>query len=432
MLGYAPEEARRLKWQDITHPDDLESTGEIVDSILSGRRDSARFTKRYLHKDGRPIWADVSTVIRRDGNGRPLYFVTAISNITERIKAEEALRENESRFRGLFDTMAEMVVLHEEVRDEKGAIIDYRVLDANPAFSVSTGLAREEVRGRLASGLYGTAEAPYLDIYAEVLESGRPAEFEAYFSPLDRYYTVSAIRLSPGRFATVTMDITERKRAEEEIRRSLGEKETLLREVYHRTKNNMNVIASMLALRARATAEPAAAEVCRDMQDRIRAMALVHQRLYESRDLSSIDLKDYIDTLAANLVKSHREQAAELRIVMDLEPVVVPIDIAIPCGMILNELFSNAFKHAFPGGRAGTIRLRLKRAERDEIEIVFSDDGARVPVGFDPRAQARLGLRTLFMLVEHQLQGSVAFEAGTGLTCRIRFAAKPPGTEPLS
>ncbi|MCX6561144.1 MAG: PAS domain S-box protein [Candidatus Aminicenantes bacterium] len=301
MLGYTADELRDLKWSDITHPDDIALTQEFVDSLLARERESARFRKRYLHKSGASVWTDISTSIRRDPEGRPLYFISTISNITDQVRAEE------------------------------------------------------------------------------------------------------------------------------EVRRSLQEKETLLREVYHRTKNDMNVIGAMLSLQARAKGDETTAGIFREVEAKIRVMALVHQKLYESKDLSRIDLRDYISELTAQLVASHRDPGTALQASLDLASIQVPIDIAIPCGMILNELFSNAVKHAFPGTRTGQVRIRLARTDRDEIELDFADDGVGVPADFDFRTQRSLGLQTIFMLAEHQLQGSIRFESpeGGGLACWIRIPEKP-------
>lgn len=224
------------------------------------------------------------------------------------------------------------------------------------------------------------------------------------------------------------LDITERKKAEDQIRQALREKEILLREIYHRTKNNMNVITAMLSLRAENCGDEALARTFKDIENRIKAMSLVHQKLYESQDLSRIDIRDYLTDLASLLIKTGGPSAGRIVLENEAEPLRLPIDTAIPLGMVVTELFSNVFKHALAEGAEVRVRLRLARSEPGEIELTFSDDGVGTPPGFDFRNSRTLGLQTIFMLVEHQLRGRCDFEGGRGVSCRIRIP-EPAGSE---
>ena len=151
-------------------------------------------------------------------------------------------------------------------------------------------------------------------------------------------------------------------------------------------------------------------------------MALVHQKLYQAENLSRIDLQDYVHSLTQLLLESYTVQSGKIALIFDLENVSVLIDTAIPCGLILNELFSNALKHAFPGERQGEIRIRLHRMESGEIEIQVADNGVGVPQDFDPRNTKTFGLQSLFLLGELQLQGEVTFDLNNGVACRVRFS----------
>ena len=217
-------------------------------------------------------------------------------------------------------------------------------------------------------------------------------------------------------------DITDRVRTEQENQRALRERETLLRELYHRTKNNMTVISSMLSLYAAQSKDEKFLQISQEIENKISSMALVHQKLYESGNLSNIELDAYIRELIQLLFDSYGSSARHISVIYDLAPVWVPLDHAIPCGLIINELFTNALKHAFPDHREGRITLRLIRDPKSQtIEFMYRDDGGGVHPEFDFRAQPTLGLQTIFMLVEHQLQGRIVFEAKDGIRCMIVF-----------
>ncbi len=227
---------------------------------------------------------------------------------------------------------------------------------------------------------------------------------------LDRNLMVSTVQ-----------DVTERNQAEEQVKAALVEKETLLRELYHRTRNNMSVIIAMLQLRAASLPPGPSQFVFRDMENRIKTMALVHQILYQSHDLSRINLKNYVDDLVQQLVHNYQISPERTQVNVDVQDIAVLIDIAIPCGMILNELISNAFQHAFPGDRPGKVDIRIYRAGPGELMLCVSDDGVGVPAGFDWRAGDSLGMKTIFGVAEHQLSGQVEFQAQNGVTCQVRF-----------
>ena len=232
----------------------------------------------------------------------------------------------------------------------------------------------------------------------------------------------------------VFRDVTERDRAEEELRASaadlrtaLQEKETLLKELYHRTKNNMNVISSLLALQMKAAKDSDIACPFEEMQSRIRAMALVHEKLYKSRDLHNLDMRDYIEDLAISIHKGFGSAEKDIRLKLDIQSVPFPIDQAIPCGLIINELMSNAMKYAFTDSRSGQIAISLHALEGDQIELVFSDDGKGLPDGMDVKDAQSLGLRIVHTLAERQLGGRLECESVLGTKYRICFAKTSDG-----
>ena len=216
-------------------------------------------------------------------------------------------------------------------------------------------------------------------------------------------------------------DITGRKQAEGQIRKSLAEKETLLRELHHRTKNNMGIIIALLNLQEADIKDERLRMAFSDVRDRIRSMALVHQKLYEGHDLSHLNLKDYIIDLVGLLTTSFLVSPLSVSTTLDMEDVFVLIDTAIPCGLILNELITNALKYAFPGGRSGEIKLLLRRLEGGEILLSVADSGIGLPPGFDIQRDGHMGFQTIVSLGEQQLNGKVSFDTKQGLACEILF-----------
>jgi len=215
------------------------------------------------------------------------------------------------------------------------------------------------------------------------------------------------------------VNINERKIAEAALQTSLQEKTLLIRELYHRTKNNMQVISAMMHLQSRSISDENIRFIFLELETKIRSMALVHEKLYESGDLSSLNLKTYFNDLISLVRQSYLTSDDHIQIHYQADNVPVLIDTAMPLGLVLNELLSNAVKHAFPGGNKGIIQVRLDKGPREGLVIEVSDNGVGFPKDFDVKRDSHLGLQTVVDLVRHQLDGEVAFESKNGLSCRI-------------
>ncbi len=218
------------------------------------------------------------------------------------------------------------------------------------------------------------------------------------------------------------LDITERKASEEAISRNLHEKEVLLRELHHRVKNNLQVIASLLNLQAGKLHDAEASEHLRESRDRVRSMALVHETLYQSETLSQVDFRWYIERLMGDLRRSHGDGSDRVRLALDLQDTAMDVATATHAGLLVNELVSNAYKHAFPGGRRGEVTVRLVRAEGGGSILEVSDDGVGMNLDALHRPGA-LGLQLVQTFTE-QLGGSIEREdAQPGTRYRIRLPA---------
>jgi two-component sensor histidine kinase len=215
-----------------------------------------------------------------------------------------------------------------------------------------------------------------------------------------------------------------RNEAEQELKSSLREKELLLQEVHHRVRNNLQVICGLLELQSSAVNDPLLTSALGDTQKRVRSMAMVHEMLYASSDMSDIDFAEYTRLLAEEVSHSYGIDPARIQLVFDLEPLRLEIDRAIPCGLILNELMSNSFKYAFPDGRRGEVRVSLQR-RKHWTRLAVEDTGIGLPKFHDENKS--LGLRIVSILAR-QLGGSMEITSNQGSHFVLKFAQKTGNT----
>lgn len=204
----------------------------------------------------------------------------------------------------------------------------------------------------------------------------------------------------------------------------LAEKDVLLKEIHHRVKNNLQVISSLLNLQSNLIEDPGMRQVFAESRHRVRSMALIHEKLYQSDDLSRIDFEDYIRSLTSSLQTSFGGRSA-VRIAVDVEAIKLSVDSAVPCGLIVNELVTNCFKYAFTDGRAGEIRIGLKRSEPARLSLTVSDNGVGFPKGVDFRNTESLGMQIVTTLAD-QLDGTISLQNGAGTTFEIKFPDNTP------
>ncbi len=235
---------------------------------------------------------------------------------------------------------------------------------------------------------------------------------------------LNPIRSGEGIFVLASIiDITERKRAELAVRTSLVEKETLLKEIHHRVKNNLQVISSILSLQTGALHDPRDRAMFDECQQRVRGMAMIHERLYRSQSLATLDFGDHMRDLVQMLVRSYGPRG--VRLVMEIEPVALDLDTAIPLGLIVNELVSNALKHAFVPAGSGTLKVRLS-ALPGGLKLVVSDDGRGLPGDFDISRARTLGMK-MIQTLSHQIRARLEIANHQGAMISLTL----PGAEQL-
>jgi two-component sensor histidine kinase len=220
--------------------------------------------------------------------------------------------------------------------------------------------------------------------------------------------------------AALKQEIGERRKAEGALRALVEEKVVLLREIHHRVKNNIQIISSLLRLQSRSIRDRAALDAVNECQNRIRSIALIHEKLYQSQDFARVDFGDYIENMVGHLVSFHSGVGGRVRFRLEADDVKLDINRAIPCGLIVNELATNALKHAFPEGRAGEIVIRLRALDGGRHELAVKDTGVGLPDGIAFETASSLGFQIVGDLVK-QLEGTVEIVRGAGTEFIVRF-----------
>jgi len=385
--------------------------------------------KRYLHKDGHVVWGDMCTTTVHDAGGRLLYFVTHVLDITARKQAEEALRESEARYHSLFTSMHEGFILAEVVTDEDGKPIDYRFLDLNPAAERYFGCPHAEIVGSTYRTLGGEqVDVEWIATLTTVALTGEPVTLERYAPVGGQWVSLKAYSPRAGQFAAVFADISARKQMEEAQLASLHEKEVLLKEIHHRVKNNMQVISSLVSLQADTIDDPVLRALFNDLRDQVRTMALVHEKLYQSESLANIDFAEYTQSLLSYLWRAYGDAAMAVRLTLDVQPVTISIEQAVPCGLLLNELVTNALKHAFRDRADGELTVALHAAPDETVCLSVRDNGVGLPA--DWQHSPSLGLQLVQMLTR-QVRGTldVRTESGTAFALTFTPSTPPPHRE---
>jgi len=368
----------------------------------------------YLRADGTQAWAKTNKVPLRDAEDNIIGILGTYEDITERKRAEEALKMERQRLFDILEGMPMMVCLLTQ---------DYHVVFANRAFREMFG----ESKGRHCyEYCYGKKEPCDFCQSYNVLKTGKPHFWEVRTSDgviIDVYGFPFTDVDGTNMILEVDVDITERKQAEERLKASLNEKEILLRELHHRVKNNLQIICSLLNLQMNEVENEDIKETLRVTHHRIHSMALVHERLYQTTDLSRIEIEDYIQSLITVVSRAYDSNRLGIAFQVKCQKLHLGIDTAMTCGIIVNELITNALKHAFPSGweKEKIVTVRFKETKHGDVDLIVQDNGKGIPESVDIKNLKTLGLKLVQVLVEDQLGGKLKIESNGGSKFVMRF-----------
>ena len=370
-------------------------------------------------KDGSVFPAEFNAVLIKDRRGHPTGMMTIMHDITEQKRAAAAFQEAERKYRELVDVSLMGIYI------TQNHILKF----CNQRMAEIFGYDRpEDILGIHISRLVLPESWPIVDQQVQLRESGQVERVQYQFKGVKKDGTVIDVGVLGGRILHegrpaiqgCLIDITDRIRTVEQIRSALKEKEVLLREIHHRVKNNMQIISSLLNLQATQLKDKKDLFLFKETQNRIRSLALVHEKLYQSKNLAMIDFAEYIRSLITYLWQFFMIDSETIRLHLELEEAYFDINTAIPCGLIVNELVSNILRHAFPVGRKGEARIVLARAGGNKWMLVVQDDGIGFPENLDFRKSETLGMQIVTMLVQ-QLDGTIELEREEGTTFKIVF-----------
>ncbi len=406
-------------WLQTIHPDDRQKAESAVRQAADARTEiytewrvsHSGSGERWLMSRGQPVY---------DERGDTVRYVGIVMDITERKRTEMALRQ----WADAFTYCAHGIAL--------GAPSTNTILTCNPAYAAMRGRTVEEISGTPILEGYDPSEHDHLlRGIAEADEKGH-VQLESLLKHAEGFaipvqIDVVTVRDEEGkpvyRVATA-QDIKRRKEAVDALRDSLEDKVALLKEVHHRVKNNLQIVASLLNLQAVRSRNPEVVEVLQDTGNRVRSMALLHEVLYASGTLASINFARYVEDLCRHLLRSYGGVAARIKLVNRVERIGLPLEQSVPCGLIINELVSNALKHAFPDDRSGQVTIELRPTSERQLRLCVRDDGVGLQRDFVPANGSTLGLQLVSNLAE-QLGGrlTVNHDAGKGTAFCVDFSS---------
>ncbi len=481
MLGYSEAELLNRSIFEVTHPDDRSEESRLFAAALNNEVVSIKREKRYLRKDGSSFWGSLTATTIRDQDGNILTGVGMVEDISDRKRVEaERLQAEQELYQAQQALLAMNQELEQRVQERTAQLetVNLQLMqEVQQHRQTEQALRVSQERLRLA------VEAAHMGVWEIDLKTGierwsaesqqlfgfTPGSFDGQFAtflnqvhPDDRAFVVQhyeqAIQQGhyacdfriirpdgtlrwlstlgqviygdnhdPLRMVGVDFDITDRKHAEEQLRTSLREKEMLLQEIHHRVKNNLQMISSLLRLQTATVQDAVAIRLLQESQNRIKAMALVHEKLYASRDFAQIDFAEYIRSLLNHIQHSYLSTATAIALTLEIPSMPLLADDVIACGLIVHELVSNAIKHAFSELSLESwqdvhpeIKVKFFRTSTGHATLSVSDNGIGIPSHVDIFNTGSLGLQIVNALTQ-QLRGTLQVERQPGTTFTLTF-----------
>ena len=411
--------AYRRFFAESLHPEDCD---RVLATLTKPIESENEIEYRIVRPDGEIRWIRDRAFPIRNQAGQVYRIVGIAEDISEGKQAEKAIRESEERFRQLAENIQDSFwLLSAEFTD---------LLYLSPAYEQIWGRSREELYAEpliMLEWVHPEDRHLLEEAMTRVLQGESTSTEYRIFRPdgtirwvCDRAFPIYDESGKIYRIAGIGEDISDRKCTEARIQAALREKEVLLKEIHHRVKNNMQVISSLLQLQAQYIEDEPTLALFEESQTRIHSMALIHEQLYQSEHLDRIDLPPYVQNLVANLYQSFGCGNTAIQFNLNIDPIYLNIETAIPCGLIINELVSNSLKYAFRQILVGEINIDLHKINSQDFQLILKDNGSGFPPGFDVENAETLGLRLVRMLA-YQLEATIAIDSQCGTCYNIVF-----------
>lgn len=419
LFGYSEAELNKMTIPEITDPEYIEQEIEQVNRLMKREITLYRNEIKFISHYNKTVWGLVQVSVMYDKAGGFLSLLVMINNITQRKKAEESLLESQE----IFNQFLLNSPIYVFFKDKQ-----IRSLRLSRNFEQMLGRPLEELLGKTMDEIFPSDFAKKMvadDLM--VLKKGKQIEIEEELN--GRYYSTTKFPIyidgKPMYLAGYTIDITSRKLAGDTIKAALKEKEILLREVHHRVKNNLQVVSSLLNLQANKIKDKAVKEILEQSRNRIRSIALVHEKLYQTGNFAEINVKEYTRSLVYELFRVYLADPGVIHIRYEIEDINIPLLIAIPCGLILNEIISNSLKYAFPKEEGINVEpeifISLKTLPDKQLQFSIGDNGIGLPADYQFTDSLSLGLYLIRILATDQLDGEIEIDNKKGTIFTITF-----------
>ncbi len=426
MMGYTEAELLTMTWMDLTPPEFVTRGLEFTAKRHRGEIGDQQFEKQKIRKDGSRMWVNVSISLWKDPTTGITYDLAVTQDISDRKVIELALRNSEARFQRMIANIPGMV--YQFRCDPQG---NYQCTYANHYAQELYEITPMELMRDINQFMHLTHPEDLGSLNNSILVS---------FNTLQPWYWLGRTITPSGKLKWIEgnsraekqangdvvwdgilMDVTDRRAIEAQLQANLQEKELLLKEIHHRVKNNLQVISSLLTLQSHNVTDSNILALFQDSQTRIYAIALIHEQLYKTTYFEQINFAEYIDNLVSYLSQLHSSSQNPIQIQTNIAELLLNVETAVPCGLIISELVINALKYAFPKSMPGqVITIELQRISDRQLSLSIKDNGIGIPDDCNLAEVNSLGLRLVQMLVQ-QLEGKITLTCNPGTQFVIVF-----------